>query len=191
MSSTVDPYKNLGVPHTANSNEIKRAYHSLARKYHPDRFMNRDPRIRDQAASRFSQIAASYAILEDPVTKAQYDHIYKYGGFDTDERSPAAQMGVGYSCHCLGARTTAGLFIPSRLQGPLQVLLGRVIIKESHVKANTTHIINNTRVSQSVIYYPDGRKEVLADDEPWYVNAWKEFRTKISLCHNPCVAAVQ
>ena len=37
-----DPYKVLGVSQNASDEEIKRAYHDLARKYHPDRYTNND-----------------------------------------------------------------------------------------------------------------------------------------------------
>ena len=37
-----DPYKLLGVDYEATDQEIKKAYHALARKYHPDNFAD-DP----------------------------------------------------------------------------------------------------------------------------------------------------
>jgi len=47
MNLKLDYYKILGVERTANAGEIKRAYHYLAKKYHPD--LNPDnPRVRDK-----------------------------------------------------------------------------------------------------------------------------------------------
>ena len=38
----IDPYKLLGVDYEADDAQIKKAYHALARRYHPDRFAD-DP----------------------------------------------------------------------------------------------------------------------------------------------------
>ena len=35
-----DPYQVLGVPRGASEEEIKKAYHTLSRKYHPDANVN-------------------------------------------------------------------------------------------------------------------------------------------------------
>lgn len=104
-----DPYKVLNLPHTATSNDIKRSYRNLARQYHPDRCAHPGD------GKEFADLAAAYAILSDPKRKAEYDHIYKYGGFDEEpeaiktpqpqsQQAPSKRtrqngMGVGYTCH--------------------------------------------------------------------------------------------
>ena len=62
-----DYYEILGVPRDADENTIKKAYHHLAMKWHPDR--NKSP----EAETRFKQIARAYAILKDPKKRARYD----------------------------------------------------------------------------------------------------------------------
>ena len=50
-------YETLGVSKGASSDEIKKAYRKLARKYHPD--INKDPGAED----KFKEINSAYEIL--------------------------------------------------------------------------------------------------------------------------------
>ena len=60
-----DPYKLLGVAYTATDAEIKKAYHALARRYHPDNFAN-DPVRLEMANRKMRDINEAYAkITED------------------------------------------------------------------------------------------------------------------------------
>lgn len=63
-----DYYAMLEVPATASAAEIRRAYHRLARKYHPD--LNGQLPDNDQRIKRLNE---AYAILSDPTTRAAYD----------------------------------------------------------------------------------------------------------------------
>lgn len=62
-----DYYKTLDIPRDADGQAIKKAYHTLAMKWHPDR--NKSP----EAEERFKEIATAYAILKDPEKRARYD----------------------------------------------------------------------------------------------------------------------
>jgi curved DNA-binding protein CbpA len=81
-----DPYRALGLPHEASQIQIKTSYRKLALKYHPDRLtrQNASPQEQEEASNKFAAISAAYSLLSDPQRKAQYDHIYKYGGYDDD-----------------------------------------------------------------------------------------------------------
>ena len=63
-----DPYKLLGIPKSAKDADIRKAYRSLAKKYHPD--VNKD---NPKAAERFKEISAAYTLLTDKDMKARYD----------------------------------------------------------------------------------------------------------------------
>jgi len=60
-------YETLEISENATQAEIKKAYRSLAKKYHPD--MNKDPK----AEEKFKEINAAYEVLGDEQKKAQYD----------------------------------------------------------------------------------------------------------------------
>eukprot|EP01125_Pyxidicula_operculata_P020929 TRINITY_DN7877_c0_g1_i1.p1 TRINITY_DN7877_c0_g1~~TRINITY_DN7877_c0_g1_i1.p1 ORF type:complete len:550 (-),score=127.07 TRINITY_DN7877_c0_g1_i1:146-1795(-) len=62
-----DYYELLGVKKTATDSEIKRAYHKLAVKYHPDK--NKD----EGAEEMFIAINNAYQILSDPENRKKYD----------------------------------------------------------------------------------------------------------------------
>jgi len=60
-------YKTLEVSENATSAEIKKAYRTLAKKYHPD--INKTA----EAEEKFKEINAAYEVLGDEEKKAQYD----------------------------------------------------------------------------------------------------------------------
>jgi len=60
-------YETLNVSENATAAEIKKAYRTLAKKYHPD--MNKDPK----AEEKFKEINAAYEVLGDEEKKSQYD----------------------------------------------------------------------------------------------------------------------
>lgn len=61
-------YETLGLASTATPEEVKKAYRTLALKFHPDR-NHGDP----QAEEKFKKLAGAYEILSDPQKRREYD----------------------------------------------------------------------------------------------------------------------
>ena len=68
-----DYYAALGVRPGAAPDDVRRAYHRLAMLWHPDRFMDAPPALRERAERRARALNAAYHILGDPTRRAAYD----------------------------------------------------------------------------------------------------------------------
>jgi curved DNA-binding protein CbpA len=68
-----DHYEVLDVARLATSDELKNAYHALARRFHPDRFYQSDAQLRTRVESAFARIAQAYETLSDQPLRADYD----------------------------------------------------------------------------------------------------------------------
>jgi molecular chaperone DnaJ len=62
-----DYYKTLGVSKGSSSDEIKKSYKKLAKKFHPD--ISKE----ENAEAKFKEISEAYAVLSDEKKKKQYD----------------------------------------------------------------------------------------------------------------------
>ena len=66
-------YATLGIPESASSDEIKKAYRSLSLKFHPDKNPN--------GQEMFQKISAAFEVLGDQDKKKEYDFMKNHKGF--------------------------------------------------------------------------------------------------------------
>ena len=69
-----DYYTILGVAEKASEQEIKKAYRSLAKQWHPDKNPGND-----SAETKFKEVSEAYEILGDADKRRRYDELRKYG----------------------------------------------------------------------------------------------------------------
>ncbi len=84
MAEKRDYYEVLGLSKGADEASIKKAYKTLAKKYHPDLNPNNP-----EAEEKFKEINEAYGVLSDPDKKSKYDQ-YGHAAFD-----PSAGFGGG------------------------------------------------------------------------------------------------
>lgn len=99
-----DYYATLGVSREASTDEIKRAYRKLARKYHPDVSKESD------AEARFKDVGEAYEVLKDPEKRTAYDQLGANWKAGQEFRPPpgAGPGGFRYSTGRGGAEQYSG-----------------------------------------------------------------------------------
>ncbi|MCI7106395.1 MAG: DnaJ domain-containing protein [Lachnospiraceae bacterium] len=85
-----DPYQVLGVSRSASDEEIKKAYRTLSRKYHPDANVNNPNK--DQAEERFKQVQQAY---DQIMKEKQQGTSGAYSGSSTDYETGAGSYQQG------------------------------------------------------------------------------------------------
>ncbi|XP_002721442.1 dnaJ homolog subfamily B member 7 [Oryctolagus cuniculus] len=78
----MDYYEVLGVQRYASPEDIKKAYHKVALKWHPDK----NPENKEEAERKFKEVAEAYEVLSNDEKRDIYD---KYGkeGLNSEDRS--------------------------------------------------------------------------------------------------------
>ena len=99
MSAKRDYYELLGVQKSATKEDIKKAFHKLAHKFHPDK--------KEGDADKFKEVSEAYSILSDDKKRAEYDSYgrvfgggtggnaggFNAGGFDFSQFQDAFNQG--------------------------------------------------------------------------------------------------
>lgn len=100
MATKKDYYELLGIDKKASKDDIKKAFHKLAHKYHPDKSQG--------DAEKFKEVSEAYSVLSDDKKRAEYDSYgrvfgggaggpgFNAQGFDFSQFQDAFQNGFGF-----------------------------------------------------------------------------------------------
>ncbi|XP_076915050.1 chaperone protein dnaJ 72-like [Bidens hawaiensis] len=83
----MDYYKILGLTTNATKDEIKEAFRTIAKQFHPDKHSASPKSVRDGATLKFKQASEAYEVLVD-------DHKRKH--YNNNIRSNRTNQGYGY-----------------------------------------------------------------------------------------------
>ena len=90
MAEKRDYYEVLGLQKGASEDEIKKAFKTMARKYHPD--LHPDDK---EAAEKFKEVNEAYEVLSDSQKRARYDQ-FGHAGVDPNYGGGAGAGAGGF-----------------------------------------------------------------------------------------------
>ncbi len=154
-----DPYKVLGVPQNATEAQIKEAYRELAKKYHPDKYVNNP--LADLAAEKMREINEAYDMLTKNRgnSSSQYSSQGGYGGYTNNTGS-------------YGGYGSANSSANSQEYAKIRSLLNQNRLDEAE------RILSSISVRGAQWHYLMG---MLCQRRGWYDKAYQQFARAVNL----------
>ena len=104
----LDYYQLLDVRRDAGAGEVKRAYHSSSRNFHPDANRHLDGELRTASLAIAKRITEAYAVLRDPRRRQSYDRTLESGSATRMQLSDASAQADRRCSQERGGRTPQG-----------------------------------------------------------------------------------
>jgi DnaJ-class molecular chaperone len=95
VDMTQDLYAILGLARTASPTQLKKAYHEMALRWHPDKNANN----KAESQARFQEITDAYRILSNPTQRHIYDQ-YGENALQSPPRNSDPNPSAGFPRYC-------------------------------------------------------------------------------------------
>ena len=104
LAGSMDYYRLLRTERTASLKEIKRAYYSARRAFHPDRYLNEDAPVQKAVDQISRHINEAWVVLRDSVRRPAYDQNLGEGRLrytleDEESRQEQSRARTGRTTH--------------------------------------------------------------------------------------------
>lgn len=162
-----DPYQVLGVSRDASTEEIKKAYRMLSRKYHPDANINNPNKA--QAEEKFKQVQQAYKqIMEEKENGTSYSSGNRYDGAYGNTSYGRAYGGGNYS----GGYSYSGTSEDAEMQAAANYINNRRYQEAMRVLSNISrhnaqwyylHAIANAGLGNNISAVQDAQTAVNMD----------------------------
>jgi len=91
----LDYYQILHLDTAASATDVKKAFHTTSRSFHPDTNRHLDEELRDQCARISKRVTEAYCVLRDPRRRKAYDS--KLGGEEVGLRMQLAEARAAHA----------------------------------------------------------------------------------------------
>ncbi|HBB33899.1 MAG TPA: molecular chaperone DnaJ [Cyanobacteria bacterium UBA8803] len=146
-------YEILGIPTDATSEEIKKAFRRLARKYHPD--VNPGDKT---AEEKFKDINEAHEVLSDPSRRSQYDQFSRFWQKKGFNRQPAKASNFTTSFTRNGTGRTSNQDVDFRQFNDFNNFVEQLMGRRSPSRTATAPERASVRVNSSDAFRPGTSK---------------------------------